>query len=430
MTPKLLAELIKQHKQEVVKRHDKQKKLYESDHEILHQEKKAEYKPDNRLVANFAKYNVDTFNGYFMGIPVKVKHDDEKISDYLEYLDKYNGLDDHHSELSKMCDIYGKGYELLFMDEQSNVGITTSEVAETFVIYDESILRRPMYGVRYYKDTDSVERGSFSSTSTITYFKSGDTGYVFEDAKAHYFGDVPIIEYVENKERHGLCDDVETLINAHNKALSEKANDVDYFADAYLKILGASFEDKEIQKLKENRTINLEGNGASDIVVDFLQRPSSDETQEHLIERLEKLIFQLSMVANINDENFGTSSGIAMKYKLQSMSNLAASKERKFTAGMNKRYKMIANVPISKLKADDWIGIEYTFTRNVPNNLAEEAETAGKLSGIVSKKTQLSILSVVDNAAAEMERIKEEQEDANGGEFDRLGVEEDGEQEE
>ena len=30
-----------------------------------------------------------------------------------------------------------------------------------------------------------------------------------------------------------------TMINAYNKALSEKANDVDYFADAYLKVLGA-----------------------------------------------------------------------------------------------------------------------------------------------------------------------------------------------
>lgn len=33
-------------------------------------------------------------------------------------------------------------------------------------------------------------------------------------------------------------------INAYNKALSEKANDVDYFADAYLKILGERIDDE------------------------------------------------------------------------------------------------------------------------------------------------------------------------------------------
>ena len=430
MTPELLAELIKTHKQEVATKHDKQKKLYESDHEILHQIDKDEYKPDNRLVANFAKYNVDTFNGYFMGIPVKVTHDDETVAKYLEFIDKYNGMDDHHSELSKMCDIYGKGYELLFMDEYSNIGITISEVAETFVVYDESILRRPMYGMRYYKDTDNIERGSFSSVNTITYFYRGDTGYIFEDPTAHYFGDVPIIEYVENKEQHSLCDDVETLINAHNKALSEKANDVDYFADAYLKMLGADFDAAAIQKLRDSRTINLSGSGAEKIVVDFLQKPSSDETQEHLIERLERLIFQISMVANINDESFGTSSGISLKYKLQSMSNMASSKERKFTAGMNKRYKMISNVPVPKqgLTGDDWMGIEYTFTRNVPNNLTEEVEAAAKMAGVTSKKTQLSVISKIDDVDAEIRRIQEEQDEASGGVFNRAGDNDDDEE--
>lgn len=49
------------------------------------------------------------------------------------------------------------------------------------------------------------------------------------------------------------------------------------------------------------------------MVVEFMDKPNSDGTQENLIERLERLIFQISMVANISDENFGTSSGIALK---------------------------------------------------------------------------------------------------------------------
>ena len=142
------------------------------------------------------------------------------------------------------------------------------------------------------------------------------------------------------------------MIDAYNKAISEKANDVDYFADAYLKILGAKLKPEDLQELRRNRIINFEGEDAGALIVEFLQKPNGDTTQENLINRLEKLIFQISMVANISDENFGTSSGIALKYKLQAMSNLALTKQRKFTSGMNRRYKLIFSNPVSGMQKD------------------------------------------------------------------------------
>ena len=200
------------------------------------------------------------------------------------------------------------------------------------------------------------------------------------------------------------------MINAYNKAISEKANDVDYFADAYMKILGALLDEKGLQKIRDNRIINFPGNyNGGDLEVDFLQKPNGDTTQENLIDRLEKLIFQISMVANISDENFGTSSGIALKYKLQAMSNLAKTKERKFTSGMNRRYKLIFSHPRSGMKKDDWIKLHYQFTPNLPANLLDESEIAGNLSGITSRETQLKVLSVVDNVDEELKRIEEEQ---------------------
>ena len=68
--------------------------------------------------------------------------------------------------------------------------------------------------------------------------------------------------------------------------------------------------------------INFESDDAQKIVVDFMGKPESDTTQENHLNRLERLIFHISMVANISDEKFGASSGIALKYKLQANSNL------------------------------------------------------------------------------------------------------------
>ena len=91
------------------------------------------------------------------------------------------------------------------------------------------------------------------------------------------------------------------------------------------------------------------------------------------------------------------------------MNNLAKTKERKFSSGMNRRYRMIASVPTSKLSGDDWMGIEYQFTRNIPSNLLEESEIAGNLAGITSEETQLKVLSIVDNVKEELARKKEDQ---------------------
>jgi len=118
------------------------------------------------------------------------------------------------------------------------------------------------------------------------------------------------------------------------------------------------------------------------------------------------------MVANINDEKFGNASGISLEFKLQPMKNLAAMKERKFASGMNRRFKMIFKIweTLRRVKADEWRNLNYIFTRNIPRNLSEEADVAGKLSGIVSKETQLSVLSFVDNPRRELERIQKEEE--------------------
>ena len=47
-------------------------------------------------------------------------------------------------------------------------------------------------------------------------------------------------------------------------------------------------------------------------------------------------------------------------------------------------------------------------TRNLPQNITEEVAAASQLEGLVSKETQLSVLSIVPNIAEEMERMEKE----------------------
>ena len=151
LTDKKLNEFIAKHDAECAFRFKRLKDAYETDYQIFHQKPKPNYKPDNRIAVNFAKYTVDTFNGFFIGNPIKISVDDDatdNIKKYVELLDQYNDQDDNNAELSKICCIYGKGYEMYYVDELGNIGITYLTPFDAFMIYDDSVLCRERYFVR------------------------------------------------------------------------------------------------------------------------------------------------------------------------------------------------------------------------------------------------------------------------------------------
>lgn len=409
ITSKVVQDFIDKHRRGL-HRYERLNNMYLGQYDILLKEKKAEYKPDNRLVVNYAKYLTDTFNGYFIGVPIQTSVEDSDLNTSITEFRRLNSLDDIEAEISKDADIYGHGFEYLYQDEEANTRVTYVSPTNAFIVYDDTIAREPLFGV-YYQLNGSNIRGELLTKNEKITLSGTLADIVFSDKEEHFYGDVPLIEYAENEERKGVFESVETLINTLNKVLSEKANDVDYFSDAYLKILGADLDTETLQALRDNRVINLSGQNSEKVVVDFLDKPNADETQENLIDRLVDFIYQISMIANINDDTFNSkTSGVALQYKLLPMSNLAMTKERKFKASMMRRYKMIFNLPtnVPANKKDDYINIKMVFTRNVPNNIRDEVETAKGLASLTSQQTALSVLSVVDSPIEEIERMEKE----------------------
>ena len=157
MTPELLAEYMGKHKREISERYQRLHDAYENKYAIDFLPPKPDWKPDNRIPVNFAKYITDTMNGFFIGIPIKTTSEYKRVDGYLEFLDQYNDQDDNNAELSKICSIYGSGYEMYFVDETGNIGITYLTPMDAFMIYDDSILERPLFFVRHYIDADNIE---------------------------------------------------------------------------------------------------------------------------------------------------------------------------------------------------------------------------------------------------------------------------------
>lgn len=417
ITPEVVKKFIEKHKEEIT-RYNYLLNMYKGIMEISTQDPKESWKPDNRLAVNFPKYIVDTFTGYFNGIPVKKSHKDSKVLEKLQSFDNLNDMEDEESELAKMACIYGRAFELLYQDEVTQTNVVYNSPENMFMVYDDSIKEEPLFAVRYGFDEDDNLKGEVYTLLETIEISGKLSELNFGERTYNPYPELPVVEFYFNEERMSIFESVISLVNSFNKAISEKANDVDYFSDQYLAFLGAEIDEEDAKNIRDNRLINFfdkNNNGqssiASKVEVKFLEKPDSDAQTENLLDRLTKLIFQITMVANISDESFGSSSGVALAYKLQAMSNLALSFQRKFQSSLNKRYKLFCSLTTNEAGKDSWKDIEYSFTRNEPKDIKEQAETATLLMGVTSEETALSVLSVVPDVKTEIERINKEQAD-------------------
>ena len=407
ITPEVIAKFMRIHQLELP-RYQYLMNCYKGQMEIYDYAKKDPYKPDNRLVVNFPKYITDTFTGYFNGVPIKKSHPDDTYNQAITAFDGLNDMEDEESELAKMACVYGRCYEFMYQNEDTETCVVYNSPEDMFLVYDNSIKQEPLFAVRYGLDDDNVFQGEYYGPGGNRKLTGSTSALQFGEELDDYYGELPVTEFYFNEERMSIFESVILLFNAFNKAISEKANDVEYFSDQYIAFLGAEIEEKDLTRIRDNRTINYFGNGAENVDVKFLDKPDSDSQTENLLDRLQKLIFQTSMVANISDESFGQASGTALAYKLEAMSNLALAFQRKYQSALNKRYKLFSslatNVPVSQSEA--WRELEYTFTRNEPKDIKSQAETAQMLMGITSEETALSVLSVVSDTKAELEKIE------------------------
>nr|DAZ74668.1 MAG TPA: portal protein [Caudoviricetes sp.] len=430
ITPEVVKKFMEKHKEEIA-RYQYLINMYKGIMDIATQDPKDSWKPDNRLAVNFPKYIVDTFTGYFNGIPVKKSHKDSKVLEKLQSFDNLNDMEDEESELAKMACIYGRAFELIYQDETTQTNVIYNTPENMFMVYDDSIKEEPLFAVRYGVDDEGKIQGEVYTLLETIEINGEASDLSFGDRTYNPYPELPVVEFYFNEERMSVFESVIPLVNAFNKAISEKANDVDYFSDQYLAFLGAEVEGEDLKNIRSNRVINYyarDSEGNSKVDVKFLEKPDSDAQTENLLDRLEKLVFLTSMVANISDESFGSSSGVALAYKLQAMSNLALSFQRKFQSSLNKRYKLFCSLTTNEAGKDSWKDIEYSFTRNEPKDIKEQAETATLLMGVTSEETALSVLSVVPDVKTEIERINKEKTDNPVFDIDKKVTEESNEQ--
>ena len=76
---KELIKFLMHHASECTFRYKPLRDAYMTNYPIFYESAKPDWKPDNRIAVNFAKYIVDTMNGFFIGIPVKLTCENKEV---------------------------------------------------------------------------------------------------------------------------------------------------------------------------------------------------------------------------------------------------------------------------------------------------------------------------------------------------------------
>lgn len=400
----IVTKLIKSH---ATDRYTKLERYYKGEHEILNRAMKDPSKPNNKVVANFAQYISDFITGYFIGNPIIFRSQNEKLLTMIQDIANYNDQASVDADLALISSIKSKSYELLYLDEDNMIRSAALQPENVIYVYDTSVNPIPVLAIYYYwenfidSEKQVIHAYVYTPTEKIEYISNdvySDQGIQgLQEVKRipHYWGQVPIIEY-NNPAGEGDFEDVISLIDAHNKVLSDSVNNFDYFADAYMVIKGApATKDADLKDMKEARTIVLTEN--SDTY--FMVKPSIEEDMKLLKDQLISEIHMLSRTPNLRDDAFsGSASGVALKYKLYGLEQYTALKERNFRKSVQRRLELICHMlDVKGLGKHDYRDIDIIFVRNLPQNEKELAEIVNLLKDIVPKEILLPVLPFIDS---------------------------------
>ena len=411
LSTEVIKRMINKVKQYDIPRLNKLGDYYMDKNQVLKRVQEDKSKPNNKIAHPYARYITDTFTGYFLGDAVSYTSN-ENIEAYKSILD-YNDEQQENIELGKLASIFGKAWELLYIDSDGDIRFTAIDPREVIPVYGLKQDSELVAAIRFYERYDVVKDNTYlmidvyDTEKVVHYQTSTSVGsFEFLDEVRHPFNSVPFVLYDNNKEELGDYEEVIGLIDAYDALVSDGLNDFDYFCDAYLALYGYTADSDDVAAMKKNRVLLLD-QGTS---AEFLIKQGDSTGLETTKERIEKDIHKFAMVPNSSDENFGgNASGVAMKYKMLGTENVAAIKEQYFRKGLVSRAEKIGYVmALLRLSSFDWRGIEVIFTRNIPVNEDEVTSMITSLNGIVSKETLLSQLPFVHDAKAELEALNKE----------------------
>jgi SPP1 family phage portal protein len=129
------------------------------------------------------------------------------------------------------------------------------------------------------------------------------------------------------------------------------------------------------------------------------------EAREKLLTTTRKCIFEQGMGIDPDPQNFGNSSGVALKFLYSLLELKAGLMETEFKPSFGRFIRCVCRIQNIAIKDD---AVVQTWTRSMVQNDQETAQIAQQSVGIVSNETIVRNHPWVENVQDELDKLEEE----------------------
>lgn len=368
-------------------------------------------KPCNRIVSNYCFNIVQNYQGYITGIDISYLS--QTNIDTIQDILNYNDVRTEDNELLRNALIFGKSFEINYVDEDAKQRFKVLDSRECIPVYSNDLNNDLLYVIRYYiADTINNSQDEYYievyGNEFIRKYKSSNAFATLSllDEKPNIYKQVPITVFNLNSDEESIFDKVMTLQDAYNKLLSSEVDDFESFCDAYLVLKGCMADADDLVAMKQNRVLMMD----TDAEASYLTKSVSDTQIENMLKNINDTIHKISNSPDFTEDTFMSQSGVAIKYKLIGFENVASNIVANMTKALQRRIELICSILSLTDGETKWRDIQIVFTRNLPQNITDTAQAINQLRGIVSDKTLISLLPFIKDVDAEVKQLQKEKE--------------------
>ncbi|MCG3198576.1 MAG: hypothetical protein GHCLOJNM_03079 [bacterium] len=398
------------------------RKYYEGKHAIVGRNATyADGVTASEIVTNWAEYAIDSYVGALTSTPYQVTVDGEDgsksgVEMYAE-IAKENQLAAADVENLRNALVCGFGVEthefvggkviitshdplqwLLLWDADDSLVAAVRRVAlPVGTVFEDQVLETKVELMTVYLE-DRIE----------DWVNKGQDWVAANEPRQHAYGRPPVVVWRVNRSRTSIITDALIgQMDEYNDIDTITGDDIRNNTNSKLTICGcdANWLMDNAEKINKLNMLPLP-EGAS---AEYLTKGNDVERVRDRLQRTRDHVHTMFKVPDIQAilGATGAASGIALRLKFQPMMHRASSMINWLKAGVEDRIALI-NAMLRKARNEVIEGFTVTIQFVLPTNRTEEWQAIGSLKGVVSHRTQLELLSDIDDPERELEEVRKE----------------------
>jgi len=370
---------------------------------------------NNKIAHNYHQILVDEKAAYLFTYPILFDIDNNR--DLNEVVAAVLG-EDFPKKCKNLCieaSNTGRGWLHYWIEGEKTFKYELVNTEEVIPRYSNGLEKNLEELIRYYKVYEDVEGLLDDQLFCYIEYWTKDTlkrwkfryDFIGElvgcEEINHTLGEVPFIEFLNNKSKKSDLKKYKYQIDLIDKVMSGYANDMEdiqqiiYILEGY----GGTDLGEFLSDLKRYKAIKSDGEGG----VKTLQIDIPTEARKIILDILRKQIYEAGQGLQQDMESVGNSSGVALKFFYRKLELKAGLLETEFRSGLATLIRAV----LKFLKVENYKKINQTWTRNMISNDLENSQIAQASMGIIPKKIILANHPWVADVQLALDLLEEEE---------------------